>query len=415
MLTFGTEGYPPAIARRLRQVNGFNALIAAFYVIFAAFYAVADWSTLKVMVFANLGVFFLLLATPYLHRFSDVAAMIYIAIVNGVAATVHAHIIGSAAGLQYFLFAAPGAVVFFGPRWIRLAAGITLFFAVVFCYIELVVPPFTDLAPISPAIAATIKVASIMAVMMMVFFFVALALRQVEVAEQALTVEYRRSENLLQNLMPDSIARRLKQQPDAIIADQFDEVTILFADIVGFTPRAGELAPHDLIRFLNRVFSNFDDLAEKHGLEKIKTIGDAYMVAGGLPERRRGHAASTAEMALDMLDATRRVADDLGETIDIRIGIHTGPAVAGVIGTRKLFYDVWGDTVNTASRMESQGSAGRIQVTDDARRALGDRFLFEPRGQVEVKGKGKMKLFYLVGRSSKDEAAGQPTRRASTG
>lgn len=399
MLAFGTEGYPPVVARRLLQVNDFNALVAVFHVAFAVMFAVFDWSALKVMVGANLTVALLFVATPFWHRVNDVAGMVYVALVNGVATFAFAHIIGSAAGLQYFLFAAPGAVVFFGPRWIRLAACITALFAAAFCYIELALPPYTQIAPISPALAAGIKVASIFGVMSMVFLFVFLVLRQVEEAEASLTVEYDRSEGLLHNLMPDSIARRLKDEPEAIIADHFDEVTILFADIVDFTPRAGRLAPDELIRFLNRVFSAFDDLAQRHGLEKIKTIGDAYMVAGGLPQRRDGHAVAVGEMALDMLAATRRLAAETGDDLTVRVGIHTGPAVAGVIGTRKLFYDVWGDTVNTASRMESQGSAGRIQITDEARRALGDGFVFEPRGPISVKGKGRMKLFYLTGRA----------------
>jgi len=199
--------------------------------------------------------------------------------------------------------------------------------------------------------------------------------------------------------MPTSIASRLKNNPSEIIADHFDEVTILFADIVGFTPRASQLAPHEVVRYLNRVFSRFDRLAEKHRLEKIKTIGDAYMVAGGMPDPQTGHAVDVANMALEILEVTRKLSSELHEDIAVRIGIHTGPAVAGVIGTRKLFYDVWGDTVNTASRMEAHGSAGKIQVTEDTKRKLGNAFQFEKRGTVEVRGKGAMKLYYLMGRT----------------
>ena len=148
-----------------------------------------------------------------------------------------------------------------------------------------------------------------------------------------------------------------------------------------------------------RVFSQFDRLAEKYRLEKIKTIGDAYMVAGGMPDPQVGHAADVANMALEILDVTRKLSSELHEDMAVRIGIHTGPAVAGVIGTRKLFYDVWGDTVNTASRMESHGSAGKIQVTEDTKRALGEGFQFERRGTVEVRGKGEMELYYLTGRT----------------
>ena len=143
----------------------------------------------------------------------------------------------------------------------------------------------------------------------------------------------------------------------------------------------------------------FDQLAEKYRL-KIKTIGDAYMVAGGMPDAGVGHAADVANMALEILDVTRKLGSELHDDLDVRVGIHTGPAVAGVIGTRKLFYDVWGDTVNTAYRMESQGAAGKIQVTKDAKQAMGNSFQFESRGTVEIMGKGAMELYYLTGRKS---------------
>lgn len=198
--------------------------------------------------------------------------------------------------------------------------------------------------------------------------------------------------------MPASIAARLKEKPEEIIADHYDSVAILFADIVDFTPRASRLPPAEVVGFLNRVFKEFDRLAAKHGLEKIKTVGDAYMVAGGMPDRHDGHEHAIAEMALDMLEATSRLSKATGEEIEVRIGIHVGPAIAGVIGTRKLFYDVWGDTVNTASRMESMGSPGRVQVTQAAVDLLSDSYAFETRGVVNVKGKGEMELYHLIGR-----------------
>jgi adenylate cyclase len=176
--------------------------------------------------------------------------------------------------------------------------------------------------------------------MALIFMAVYFAIRMLENAEAALEREFDRSEGLLLNLMPTSIASRLKNNPSEIIADHFDEVMILFADIVGFTPRASQLAPHEVVRYLNRVFSRFYRLAEKHRLEKIKTIGDAYMVAGGMPDPQTGHAVDAANMALEILEVTRKLSSELHEDIAVRIGIHTGPAVAGVIGTRKLFYDV---------------------------------------------------------------------------
>lgn len=184
------------------------------------------------------------------------------------------------------------------------------------------------------------------------------------------------------------------------IADKYDRVTLLFADVVNFTPKANLLSPEELVAFLNRIFSSFDALAEKHGLEKIKTIGDAYMVAGGLPEAQPDQVTTAANMALDMLETVRRLSGELGEEISVRIGIHTGPAVAGVLGRRKLFYDVWGDTVNTAARMEAFGSPGRIQVTEAVYRLLHGAYAFEERGMIDVKGKGPMPVYFLLHRDS---------------
>lgn len=312
----------------------------------------------------------------------------------------YAYIVGSAAGLHFFLFAAPAAIVFFGPHHVRIAAFICVCVLIAFLSVELSFPAHTSIAPVSPAVVRGIKIACVSGIMALIFVAVYFAIRMVESAEAALEREFNRSENLLLNLMPTSIALRLKNDPSEIIADHFEEVTILFVDIVGFTPRASQLPPRDVVGYLNRVFSQFDGLAEKYRLEKIKTIGDAYMVAGGMPDARVGHAADVANMALEILDVARKLSTELHDDLTVRVGIHTGPAVAGVIGTRKLFYDVWGDTVNTASRMESHGSPGMIQVTEDAKRALGDAFQFESRGTVEIRGKGPMELYYLIGRTS---------------
>ena len=339
---------------------------------------------LSAAIVAAVPFFFL---TPFFHRLGDAAASTYLVFHLTNSFLVFSVIVGTAAGVHYWLLAAGALVVFYGTRRIVLALLMVCCLAGLFLLVEFRLPRFSEYAPISPAFAAVMKSLAVVGEALIVAGFVYLALRMAEAAESELEREYDRSENLLLNLMPTSIAARLKEHPDAIIADQFDAVTILFADIVDFTPRAGRLAPDELVRFLNRVFSEFDNLAEKHGLEKIKTIGDAYMVAGGMPETREGHATAIADMALEMLAVTARLATEFHEELTVRIGIHTGPAVAGVIGTRKLFYDVWGDTVNTASRMESHGSAGRIQVTDEAKLAIGHSFVFERRGTVEIKGR----------------------------
>jgi class 3 adenylate cyclase len=205
---------------------------------------------------------------------------------------------------------------------------------------------------------------------------------------------HRENERLLLNVLPASIAAKLKQQP-GIIAEGFDDVSVLFADLVGFTALSTRLEPAELIELLNRVFSSFDELADAHGVEKIKTIGDSYMAAGGLPEPRADHLAALAAMALDMHDRVRELNRDF-DGITLRIGLHCGRVIAGVIGTRKFIYDIWGDTVNTASRLESHGAPGRVHVSDAVFAQLQGRFGFEPRGLVELKGRGPLQTYFLL-------------------
>jgi class 3 adenylate cyclase len=231
----------------------------------------------------------------------------------------------------------------------------------------------------------------------------------VRARERALTeleVERAKSERLLLNILPASVASRLKES-DQVIADSFEAATVLFADIVGFTPLAQDLAPADAVALLDRVFARWDELAARQGVEKIKTIGDAYMVAGGLPNPREDHAEAIADMALEMGAEAERCAAESGVPLEVRIGIDTGPVVAGVIGRSKFTYDLWGDTVNTASRMESHGVPGAIQVTERVYEQLRDRYDLRQRGTIEVKGKDPMTTYLLLGR--RDESSAEPT------
>ena len=209
-----------------------------------------------------------------------------------------------------------------------------------------------------------------------------------------LSEEKQTSERLLLNVLPAPIADRLKSGA-GLIVDRFEAVSVLFADIVGFTSLSSRIAPEELVTMLNELFSEFDGLAEKHGLEKIKTIGDAYMVVAGIPQPIPNHAQKITEMALDMLQTIESFADRHKSDLTIRIGIHTGPVVAGVIGQKKFIYDLWGDTVNTASRMESHGVPGRIHVTAATQALIVDSFKLEAREPIDIKGKGKMQT-YLV-------------------
>lgn len=218
-----------------------------------------------------------------------------------------------------------------------------------------------------------------------------------ETALNDLQEERRKSEELLLNILPEAIAARLKSG-EKTIADNFADVSLLFADIVNFTPLSSRLSASELVQFLNSIFSEFDQLVEHHGLEKIKTIGDAYIVAGGLANLSRDHTEAIAEMALDIQRIVPQFSSPMGEQITMRIGIHAGPVMAGVIGRKKFSYDLWGDTVNTASRMESYSLSSKIHTSQIIYERLKDRFLFEPRGILFIKGKGEMPTYFLVGK-----------------
>jgi len=207
-----------------------------------------------------------------------------------------------------------------------------------------------------------------------------------------------RSERLLLNVLPPEIAERLKRQ-EYPIADRFDEVTVLFADMVGFTERSAAEPPEVTVGVLNAFLTAFDQLADRHRLRPIRTIGDSYLVVGGLPVPRPDHAEAVADMALDMLAEVKVLNARNGWAVSFRIGVNTGPAMAAVVGHHRFTYDVWSDAVNIASRMESSGTPGRVQVAEETYRRLRSRYDFEPRGQIEVKGKGAMTTYFLVGRS----------------
>ena len=210
-----------------------------------------------------------------------------------------------------------------------------------------------------------------------------------------LRIEQDKSERLLLNILPEEIAEILKVE-NRVIADSYESGSILFADLVGFTPMTAEMEPEKMVELLNDIFSHFDDLAERHGVEKIRTIGDNYMVASGVPSPREDHAEALASMALEMREYLAEFRDGSGRRMQFRIGINSGPLVAGVVGRKKFQYDIWGDAVNIASRMESQGVPDHIQVTAATRNLIKDKFLFERRGILDIKGKGEMETWFLV-------------------
>lgn len=219
-------------------------------------------------------------------------------------------------------------------------------------------------------------------------------LRQRDTALEMLQVEQLKSENLLLNILPSEIAQVLKNE-NRTIADQIEQASILFADVVNFTPMSASMTPTELVELLNEVYSHFDTLVEKYDLEKIKTIGDCYMVAAGVPRRRADHAIVIVQLAMDIRDYVNQH-EFHGRQLKFRIGINSGSVVAGVIGKKKFAYDLWGDTVNTASRMESHGSGGLIQITEDTYNLIENDFKCESRGKVNVKGKGEISVWYVI-------------------
>ncbi|MCT7976006.1 adenylate/guanylate cyclase domain-containing protein [Laspinema olomoucense] len=239
----------------------------------------------------------------------------------------------------------------------------------------------------------------LVAALLLALVFASAIAQEFVYALKQLQIEQAKSESLLLNILPKTIADRLKEETTTI-ADQFTDVTVLFADIVGFTTLSSRISPTELVTLLNEIFSEFDRLADLHGLEKIKTIGDAYMLVGGLPEPKADCAIDVAEMALDMQQAIKQFNLTHQENINIRIGINTGSVVAGVIGQKKFIYDLWGDAVNIASRMESHGLPGSIQVSEDTYQVLANRYQFEERGSIAIKGKGEMKTYFLLGKNS---------------
>ena len=311
--------------------------------------------------------------------------------------------VGSGAVGLWGILAPLGALVFNGAR-----SGIRWFvaFVIVFC-VSGAVGEVAGLGPTFPAWFSPLMIALNVTVGgAVVFGLLVLFVRQREDALAALRTEQDRAETLLLNILPRSIADKLKTDTTTI-ADQFAAASILFADIVDFTPLSERLRPTELVDILDHLFSHFDGLADRYGVEKIKTIGDCYMVAAGVPTPRPDHAQALALMAIDMREAMRESDEVAHFGLALRIGINSGPVVAGVIGRKRFLYDLWGDAVNTASRMESHGTPGQIQVTASTRELLEDEFELEPRGTVTIKGKGAIETWYLIGR--KASAAGEPT------
>jgi adenylate cyclase len=337
-------------------------------------------------------------ALPLLYRFGELIAPLAFITGTYLAMTFLCWHFGTGTGVQFYFFvAAAAAVMVLGVERVGLAIAVAAIGVGLVIAIEFTIPYDTGRQPASfiPIGFIVNTVAAGVAAVAIVWY----GLRQIASAEAAMEQEYQRSEALLANILPASIAARLKDRSHSVIADKYDDASILFADIAGYTERASDTAPEELVAFLDDLYTSLDALVTRHGLEKVKTSGDAYMVVSGVPQPRPDHLEALAYLALDIADTVAGLTDSRGRAVPLRIGLASGPVVAGVVGSQRFFYDVWGDAVNVASRMESTVAVGRIQVPQPAYERLRDRFVFEERGDVEVKGKGVMHTWYLVGRN----------------
>lgn len=339
------------------------------------------------------------LVIPRLYRFGElIAPLTFIAIAYFLTTLVTTYV-GRGSGQQlYFLVAASLVVLVLGIEHIVVASVVAAVGAGLIIALQYLVPMDTGAQP--QWVTTVGFLISVISSWVLVVATIWYAMREIDRAETALAAEYERSESLLANILPAKIAQRLKDPHRDVIADRYDDASVLFADIAGFTQRASDTTPTELVRFLDGLYTDLDTLVDRHGLEKIKTSGDSYMIVSGVPEPRPDHLEALADLALDMVGAVAELTDPNGRRVPLRIGLAAGPVVAGVVGARKFFYDVWGDAVNVAARMETTDVEGRIQLPHNVYERLKDAFVLEERGAVEVKGKGVMQTWYLMGRMS---------------
>ncbi|MCW2663440.1 MAG: adenylate cyclase [Mycobacterium sp.] len=395
------QHYAASAARRARILTitaWLAVMVSASFVLVQILTGSWSWQVSSINVAAAMVFAFV----PWLQRFGELVAPLTFLGAAYVSIFASCLDVGTASGSQFFfLVGACIVVLLLGIEHIVLASALAAVAAGLIITVEFLVPRNTGLQPAwatSTGFVIT-AVSSVVMVVVTVWF----ALRDTARAEAVMEAQYERSETLLENMLPASIAERLKEPGRSVIADKYDDASVLFADIVGFTERASGTPPADLVRFLDRLYGAFDALVDKHGLEKIKVSGDSYMVVSGVPRPRPDHARALADFALDIANVAAGLKDPHGEPIPLRVGMACGPVVAGVVGSRRFFYDVWGDAVNVASRMESTDSVGRIQVPEAMYARLKDEFVLQERGSIDIKGKGPMRTWYLIGRKATEE------------
>ncbi len=390
----GTSGYPPDVKRRLMILNLIAYLIFVSTCVYALQHAFVDYEKYKPIVWINAGLVVAAFIVPFSHRINEIAGALIIVVAEWIALFAFSMYLGHTSGvhLQYFVGAAAPFVVFGLRRmWIIvpvILSGLVLHLASWFWY-----PKSAALIDAEHEIIDSIYVQAAITTVGLIAASVYYAFRLAENAKAE-------TDNLLRNILPDPIVERLKAHPGEPIADQFDEASVLFADISGFVALARSLGAAATVELLNDIVRGFDDLAEKHGVEKIKTIGDAYMVASGIPEPHPEHLQRLACMALDMQTLLVKIAQERGFALSMRMGLAAGPVMAGVIGRQKFTYDVWGDAVNLAARLENLSQPGRILVCPACKVRLEAHFVFESRGEIDIKGVGRRETWFLAGHAS---------------
>jgi adenylate cyclase len=386
----------PDVVRRQRFVNLAGFVGAADTLSHAAYNSLYDFNGLLPINIYNVAMAALMALTPLLHRYGQNFGALYLVGLIGLGNLYVIWSLGFEGGTVVY-YTTAGAVFFI----LGVANWRAFVWVLAFAFLLLAVsvtyaPEYGPVLPGDQEFRRSLTAQALFATLTINTVLIVYALLALNRAEKALAAEHERSEQLLSAILPQSVAARLKSEPEKRIAERIDAATIVFIDLVGFTRASRARPPGEIVSYLDGLVRRLDRLAGTHGIEKIKTIGDCYMAAGGLEGEGRDGAVAAGHFALEALDTVRNGPALAGVLLNIRVGIHTGATVAGVIGTRRYAYDIWGEAVNVAARMEQTGEPGRIHVSQDFIDATGGVFAFEPRGPVEVKGVGRMETSFLV-------------------
>lgn len=397
----GTHGYDEDTRRRLEILNLIAYLIAITTLVYAVQHTLIDYSRFAPLIWVNAALVPIAIAVPFSHRVSPIAGGLIIVIAEWIALTYITALIGTDSGVHYqFFVAAAAPFVVFGLERIRLVLATVLSGLALHFYCAFAFPPDSAIIPHTEDFVRGIYIQAVVTTVGLIAAVVWYAFKLVETAKAE-------NDRLLRNILPGEIVERLKAEPGEIVADSHTDAAVLFADIAGFVALSKTLGPERVTRLLNDLVRAFDSLAEYHGVEKIKTIGDAYMAAAGVPTPVEQPAVRLVSFALDMIAVADRIKARQGLDFQLRLGMARGPLMAGVIGTRKFSYDIWGDTVNLAARLENQSRPGRILICPQCRAEVHELFELEECGEINIRGVGPQPVWFIVRRT--------PTAFAATG